>query len=221
MAMEVKKYYLPPTALIPNSPRPLLHYPGFLSKQCAQSPNAAAVECYHLFEANGWHTQWVFRYGATQTSHYHSRAHECMVVLTGSATIRFGVADTVDDLEQSTHGSGSEEGGVEIQASAGDVFVIPAGVAHKTYDAAPQESLALLTPGDGHSLGTQDVTGSLAAIQFNGFTMMGAYPAAGGEWDFAKGGEDVGQFDRVWGVGKPARDPILGEASEGIRGVWQ
>ncbi|KAI0594487.1 hypothetical protein F4775DRAFT_573919 [Biscogniauxia sp. FL1348] len=220
MTVKVKKYYLPPTSLVPNSPRPLLHYPGFLSEKCAQSPNAAAVECYGLFKANGWHTQWVIRYSTTQTSHYHSRAHECMVVLSGSATIRFGVADTDADLEQSTYGAGREEGGVEIQAAAGDVFVIPAGVAHKTHDAVPRTPFAILTPGDGHAINARDPRAALAEIELSGFTMMGAYPE-GGEWDFAEGGQDVGHFDKVWDVGKPAKDPILGEAEEGLGGLWQ
>ncbi|KAI5926857.1 hypothetical protein F4810DRAFT_653840 [Camillea tinctor] len=143
-----------------------------------------------------------------------------MAVLTGSATIRFGVADKGDDLEQSTFGSAREEGGIEIQATAGDVFVIPAGIAHKTYAAEPAAPFAFLTPGDGHSINVQDPRGSLAEIEFSGFTMIGAYPA-GGEWNFAKGGEDIGHFDDVWSVDKPVRDPILGEAEEGLRGLWQ
>jgi len=219
--VEVKKYHLAPTALMPNSPQPLLHYPGLLTgtRECS------AAKVHDLFARNGWTTQWIFRYGPTQDAHYHSSVHECMVVLSGSATIRFGVADTDhDDLQASTHGSAYEEGGVEISASAGDVFVLPAGTAHKTFDTAPPAEFTLLTPGEGHGIETKDGEGvreALEKIQLDGFTMIGAYPKDGGEWDFAVGGEDVGKFERVWAVPKPELDPVIGKAGEGICGQWQ
>ena len=156
--VEVRKYQLSPTKLIPNSPRPLLHYPGFLNRP--ELCTAAAV--HDLYTRNGWDTQWIFRYGPTQASHYHSEAHECMTVLTGEATIRFGVADTSSDLEESTHGSGQENGGVELYAKAGDVFILPAGTAHKTFDTTPGK-FALLTPGDGHHIEADDAREALKA----------------------------------------------------------
>ena len=221
--VEVKKYHLPPTALMPNSPQPLLHYPGFLSQETTtKGKDSVAIQAHDLFAKNGWETQWVFRYGQTQTSHYHSGVHECMAVLTGNARIRFGVADTVDDMEENTHGSGREEGGVEIDARAGDVFVVPAGVAHKTFDTTPAE-FALLTPGDGHHVMAKDgsVRDALKDVKLDGFTMVGAYPRGGGRWDFAVGGEDEGEYEKVWTVPKPGNDPVLGKAKEGLCGQWQ
>ncbi|KAI1340714.1 hypothetical protein F5Y15DRAFT_49449 [Xylariaceae sp. FL0016] len=220
MVVAPNKYHVPPTALIPNSPYPLLHYPGLLSDRCAASPNAAAVHCHGLLSANGWQTQWAVRYGATQTSHYHSGTHECMVVLSGAATIRFGVADTVADLELSTNGPGREAGGIEIRAEAGDVFVLPAGLAHKTFHPVPEASLAILTPSDGHSFDGKSAEDTLATIDVSGFTMMGAYPVGSRAWDFAKGGDHVGSFEKVWAVAKPTKDPMLGEAEEGLKGAW-
>ncbi|EXJ73199.1 uncharacterized protein A1O5_02959 [Cladophialophora psammophila CBS 110553] len=218
--VEVKKYYLPPTALIPNSPQPLLHYPGLLSS-VDSSHESFASKAHDLFTANGWETQWIFRYGPSQRSHYHSGVHECMAVLTGTATIRFGVADTVSDLEESTHGSGKEEGGIEVPARAGDVFILPAGTAHKTFNASPVTEFKLLTPGDGHAVaGEGSVKDTLASIELSGFTMIGAYPKGGGQWDFAKGGEDVGKFEKVWSVAKPENDPVLGKADQGLCGQW-
>ncbi|KAI0174093.1 hypothetical protein BJ166DRAFT_511069 [Pestalotiopsis sp. NC0098] len=217
---ETRKYFLSPTPLIPNSPQPLLHYPGFLSREIEQSPNAAAVSCHKLFESNGWTTQWIFRYGPTQRSHYHSTAHECMVVLTGTARIRFGVADTADDLEASTHGVAREGGGVELDARAGDVFVIPAGVAHKTYDTRPETEFALLTPGRGHAIAAEDKCRALAGIELSGFTMMGAYPAGAEDWDHPVGGEHVGRFEEVWRTGKPVKDPVLADSDGGLVGLW-
>ena len=215
--VEVKQYQLPPTPLIPNSPQPLLHYPKLLSSESDCVPS----KVYDRFSEKGWEVQWIFRYGSTQTSHYHSQVHECMAVLSGSATIRFGVADTVSDLEESTHGSGKEEGGIELQARAGDVFVLPAGTAHKTFDTSPADEFKLLTPGDGHHVAAEDVRSALANIKLSGFTMIGAYPKNGGAWDFAKGGENDGEYQKVWTVPKPEKDPVLGRAEEGLFGLWQ
>lgn len=143
-----------------------------------------------------------------------------MAVLSGSATIRFGVADTSNDLEESTHGSAKESGGVEIQANAGDVFILPAGTAHKTYNAKPDAEFALLTPGNGHAIEDENPREALAKIELDGFTMLGAYPHEGGEWDFAIGGENEGGYEAVWDVPMPKHDPVLGDSEEGLKGQW-
>lgn len=215
--VQVKKYYLPPTPLVPNSPQPLLQYPRLLQQETDRRPD----KVNELFDANDWKTQWIFRYGPTQQSHYHSGIHECMVVLSGTATVRFGVADTSNDLEASTYGDAREKGGIEVDARAGDVFVIPAGVAHKTYNTSPGESFALLTPGFGRGVRTDDVEGALGKVALSGFTMMGAYPKNCGTWDFSVGGEDVKDFARCWSISKPERDPVLGLSPEGLYGQWK
>ncbi|OQV03215.1 hypothetical protein CLAIMM_08289 [Cladophialophora immunda] len=214
--VEVKKYYLSPTSLMPNSPYPLLHYPRLL----ADKAECDAAKIQDLFSGNGWQIQWIWRYGPTQTSHYHSKTHECMAVLSGSATIRFGVADTSSDLDASTHGSAKEDGGVELHAEAGDVFIIPAGMAHKTFDTVPSAELKLLTPGDGHRIDAEDVNQALKDIEISGFTMMGAYPQHG-VWDFAVGGDHSGEFEKVWSVPKPENDPVLGPSESGLCGLWK
>ncbi|KAK3677552.1 hypothetical protein LTR78_002402 [Recurvomyces mirabilis] len=212
---QVQTYKLNPTKLIPNSPYPLLHYPGLL----ADIADCNAGEVYELFTGNGWEPQWIYRYGPTQVSHYHSHAHECMAVLTGHATIRFGVADTSDDLEASTNGAAHEDGGVEIEAKAGDVFLLPAGVSHKTYRTNPPAEFKLMTPGDGHHIAADDPKKALSEIELSGFTMLGAYPK-GSAWDSCSGGEHADQMQSVWDVEKPQLDPVLGDAREGIRGLW-
>lgn len=213
---EVRKYQLPPTALMPNSPQPLLHYPGLLPDQDDRRPE----KVHDTYASNGWKTQWIFRYGQTQESHYHSMSHEVMTVLTGTARIRFGVADTSPDLDESTYGDAKEEGGVELEAKAGDVFILPAGTAHKTYNTSPAAEFVLLTPGNGHGIEANDARDALKNIKLDGFTMIGAYPH-GGEWDFAKGGENEGEYEKVWNIPKPARDPVLGDAEEGLCGHWR
>lgn len=224
--VEVKKYHLPPTALVPNSPFPLLHYPGQLSPETTTTTTSTTLtpttidagRVYDLFSDNGWQVQWIFRYGPTQQSHYHSSAHECMAVLSGEATIRFGVADTSSDVDENTHGAGREVGGVEIVAKAGDVFVLPAGTAHKTYDTTPAP-FALLTPGGGRGIDAVDPRKAVCDVDLAGFTMLGAYPQAS-TWDFAVGGECQGRYEQVWAVPKPERDPVLGESPEGLCGLW-
>ncbi|KAI2607169.1 uncharacterized protein GGS25DRAFT_532372 [Hypoxylon fragiforme] len=209
--VQVKQYHLPPTPLIPNSPQPLLHYINLLPSPCPSL-------IHETLDRNAWATQWIYRYGATQPSHYHSRIHEAMVVLSGTATIRFGVADTSPDLHHNTWGSAKEDGGVELAAQPGDVFVIPAGVAHKTFDARPAASLSLLTPGEGRGIPGPE---ALVGIRRDGFTMMGAYPKNCGHWDFSVGGDDVGDFRASWDVPRPERDPFLGDSGEGVVGLWR
>jgi uncharacterized protein YjlB len=214
--VQIRKYYLPPTELMPNSPRPLLHYVGL------QLPSAhgLAVEFYNLFNQNGWKIQWIYRYGSTQRSHYHSGVHECMAVLSGSATIRFGVADTSPDMNDNTYGSAREEGGIEIEAHAGDVFLLPAGTAHKTYNTKPDADFALLTPGDGHCIASEDARAALDNIEFSGFTMLGAYPMNGDCWDFVQGTESSEDRKKAWSVEKPENDPVLGKSENGLCGQW-
>ncbi|CAJ2506481.1 Uu.00g006110.m01.CDS01 [Anthostomella pinea] len=211
-----KTYNLEPTPLVPNSPYPLIHYPRFFG---SDGRNLDALTAYRSFLVNGWETQWIARYGPSQRAHYHSKTHECMTVLSGTATIRFGAADADDDMQTNTNGAGHEGGGVEIHAEPGDVFVIPAGVSHKTFDAKPVAESGFLIPGDGHRTAGGNVEETLKDVKLNGFTMIGAYQH-GGEWDFSVGGEHAGRYETVWSVPKPARDPVLGEEREGLSGLW-
>lgn len=143
-----------------------------------------------------------------------------MAVLSGSATIRFGVADTSEDLEASTNGPAHEDGGVEVHAEAGDVFLIPAGVSHKTHDTSPAAEFELLTPGDGHHIAAEDPRQALVETELSGFTMMGAYPR-GSAWDSCQGGEHAGRMEQVRTLPKPERDPVLGDDPDGLCGLWR
>jgi uncharacterized protein YjlB len=158
-----------------------------------------------------------------------------MVVISGQgATIRFGVADALDwesgKLNIGERGEG-EPGGIDVQAGLGDVFIIPAGVAHKTFRPKPDtKELAFHQPDD-IAQGKADQRlddeseerhrSFFANVPIEGeFMMMGAYPR-GGVWDFAVGGEFEGREGAVWGVDVPREDPVLGERSEGLRGLWK
>jgi uncharacterized protein YjlB len=89
----------------PNSTLPLLIYTAALA-----DPSPEAFEA--LFSENGWQPAW--RASVYTFHHYHSTAHEALGVATGSARLMLG---------------GPE--GREFEVSAGDVIVIPAGVAHR------------------------------------------------------------------------------------------
>uniref|UniRef100_A0A8H7KC52 Cupin type-1 domain-containing protein n=1 Tax=Bionectria ochroleuca TaxID=29856 RepID=A0A8H7KC52_BIOOC len=212
---QVQTYHLPPTDLVPNSPRPLIHYKNVLPR-VKSTGRCSPGDAWQMFEKNGWRVNWLVRYGHTQMSHFHSQAHETMAVLSGTATIRFGVGDTSDDLHANTHGDAWEKGGVTLQAEAGDVFVIPAGVAHKTHNTLPKAAQTLLSPGTGHGIEADDPKKALSEIELDGFTMMGAYN--NGEWDFVVSG---GDYEQVWATPKPLLDPVFADSPKGLRGLWR
>lgn len=232
MPVKVNSYKLPPTPLIPNSPLPLLHYPGLL-KDLVQSPTFVPTQLLDLYAKSGWQTQWIAKYGPDIQSHYHSTTHEAMTVISGhSATIRFGVADAPSwsdgQLPPGARGEGAEQGGLEIQAAIGDVFIIPAGVAHKTFAPVPEStSLVFYEPEDITRGRAGEVSDEIRAesrrcfgdVQIKGeFMMMGAYPY-GGVWDFKVGGDM--EKEEVWRVPVPQKDPVLGDSEEGLVGLWK
>lgn len=234
MAVKSKTYILPPTPLIPNSPYPLIHHPALL-KDTVSDPSFSTIQILDLFRSNGWQTQWLARYGPDIQSHYHSTTHEAMVVVSGgSATIRFGVADAADwspDRYSIGERGDGEEGGLEIEAGLGDVFIIPAGVSHKTFRTnPPTEELNFHQPEDikqGKAAQRLDDESELRHREFfrkvpieGEFMMMGAYPR-GGVWDFAVGGEHDGREGEVWDIKIPERDPVLGMGEEGVTRLWR
>jgi uncharacterized protein YjlB len=98
---------------IPNSKFPLLVYQGAV-KPGFSDPAGIFEE---LFTANKWGGTW--RDGIYTYHHYHSTAHEVLGVFRGAATIQLG-----------------GERGAKQKISAGDVIIIPAGVAHKNLGAS-------------------------------------------------------------------------------------
>lgn len=136
-----------------------------------------------------------------------------MVVLSGRAKILFGVADVGGEDTQ-------EEGGILLEANVGDVFVLPSGLAHKTHDPDPSAPLQRLSPGDGHHVDDEEMRAAMSTVQLSGFTMLGAYPIDGNEWDFAMGGDSQGRYEEVWSVPNPEYDPVLGKSEEGICTQW-
>ena len=87
----------------PNSPLPLIVY------RQALAADASAMERH--FRQHGWSNAW--RDGIYWFHHFHSIAHEVLGIAGGHATVAFGGPS-----------------GEIVPIAAGDVVVIPAGVAH-------------------------------------------------------------------------------------------
>ena len=154
---EPETYLLADDGMFPNSRRPVLVYRSVLA-----TPEASAFE--RMFEANGWSSSW--RNGLYTVHHYHSTAHEVLGIYSGRVTARLG-----------------GERGRSVTLAAGDVAVIPAGVAHKN---------------DGASAD---------------FRVVGAYPlGTSPDMQYGKPGERPGTDRSIARVGLPTADPVRGGA---------
>ena len=121
---SVEQHLFADDGIVPNNPRlPLIVYRAVLDT----GPGAAAA-CEALFAANGWSGGW--RGGVYPYHHYHSTAHEALGIVAGSAQVRLG-----------------GEGGAVVALHAGDVVVIPAGVAHKGEATSPDLLIVGAYPG--------------------------------------------------------------------------
>lgn len=213
---EPISYNIKPTKLIPNSPKPLLLYKGCFLLDNGEIDLRMA---YDTFTRNGWDVQWVNRYGHYQLSHYHPKTHEVMVVVSGPGTIRWGAADLDNDAEKHTYGDAYEQDCLQFDVDVGDVFVIPAGVAHKSFDVRSKDlDVVGLTGGSGHWVEAQDPRRAVGELRLSGFMMMGAYPKGNG-WSWGTGGDDLGDFEGVWNLPNPEADPVVG-GQGGIGRYW-
>ena len=94
--------------IFPNSALPLLFYRQAIVTD--EKDSASSIE--KRFAENEWTNSW--RDGVYPFAHYHSTSHEVLGVYSGSANLRLG----------GDHGK-------TVEVHAGDVIVIPAGVAHQ------------------------------------------------------------------------------------------
>ena len=106
----------------PNSSLPLLIY------RRAILADADAIE--QRFERNGWSNTW--RNGVFPFHHFHSNAHEALGVAAGELRVGFG-----------------GPAGTVLTIRAGDVIVIPAGVAHCNRGQSPGPLIVGAYPGGG------------------------------------------------------------------------
>jgi uncharacterized protein YjlB len=110
--------------IFPNSPLSLLRYRQAVITD-ARDP-ASIFE--RRFAENDWTNSW--RDGVYSFPHYHSTAHEVLGVYSGAATLRLGGG----------HGK-------NVEVHAGDVIVIPAGVAHQNIGASDDFGVVGAYPG--------------------------------------------------------------------------
>jgi uncharacterized protein YjlB len=110
--------------IFPNSPLPLLFYWHAIATN-AKDPATVFEKC---FAENDWTNTW--RNGVYSFPHYHSTSHEVLGVYSGAATLRLG-----------------GEHGENVEVQAGDVIVIPAGVAHQNIGASDDFGVVGAYPG--------------------------------------------------------------------------
>jgi uncharacterized protein YjlB len=110
--------------IFPNSPLPLLFYRNAV----AFDGRDAASVFEERFAKNDWTNSW--RDGVYSFPHYHSTSHEVLGVYSGVATLRVG-----------------GKPGKQVEVHAGDVIVIPAGVAHQNIDASDDFGVVGAYPG--------------------------------------------------------------------------
>jgi uncharacterized protein YjlB len=143
----------------PNNGRlPLCLYKGVI--KLTGKDGASLIE--DTFHRNKWGRSW--RNGIYSIHHYHSTAHEVLGVYSGTADVQFG-----------------GERGTSYQVQAGDVVVIPAGVAHNCQKASSD------------------------------FQVVGAYPAGQiYDMCYGNEGERPRTDGNIARVSDPVTDPVYG-----------
>lgn len=104
--------------LVPNNRLPLVIYKSAV--EVNNDHPEAAIE--KLFGANRWGGMW--RNGIYDYLHYHATVHEALGIARGHARVRFG-----------------GDAGAEIELSAGDVAILPAGTGHQCLAASDDFSV--------------------------------------------------------------------------------
>lgn len=165
--MKPDTFYLEDDGQIPNNSLPLLVYRDVFDDR--GSEGARWLE--KRFRQNNWTNSW--RNGVFSYHHYHSNTHEVLGVYLGSAKLHMG-----------------GESGINIDVSAGDIIIIPAGVGHK-------------------NLGSS-----------RDFGVVGAYPNGSSYDLKTGKARERPQADRnIKQVPKPATDPLTGEDG-GLLEIW-
>ena len=124
--VEPEQFSFKDDGVFPNSVLPVLLYRQAFKTEIGD--RACAIE--QRFAENDWSNSW--RNGVYSFAHYHSTTHEVLGAYGGAATLRLG-----------------GEHGKTVEVHAGDVIVIPAGVAHQNIGASADFAVVGAYP-DGH-----------------------------------------------------------------------
>lgn len=129
--MKAEKHLFKDDGKIPNNKLPLLLY----KQATKERGEEAAVWFEEKFAKNNWKNSW--RNGIFDYHHYHSNTHEVLGIYSGTALLKLG-----------------GERGKELRVSAGDVIVIPAGVAHKNLESEDFGVVGAYPEGKEHDMNT-------------------------------------------------------------------
>jgi uncharacterized protein YjlB len=169
--MKRQLHYLTvkPNAVFPNNTNlPVLHYIRVLNVKLF----FAGFRIRQLFRRNGWTNNW--KAGIFEYDHYHSNTHEAMAVIKGKTTLLLG-----------------GKGGKKLEIAAGDVVIIPAGVAHC-------------------NLGKE-----------NDVVCIGGYPQGKDfDMKYGHAGERPQADRNIERLGIPQKDPVFGN-SDGLIKLWK
>lgn len=102
-------YYFDDDVVTPNNHLPVLVYKNVLT----EIKEDLATYLEKIFQQNNWTGNW--RDIVLDKDHYHSTTHEVLGISKGSVNLQLGGAK-----------------GKQFSVSAGDVLIIPAGVAHRS-----------------------------------------------------------------------------------------
>ncbi|KUI62806.1 Uncharacterized protein YjlB [Cytospora mali] len=111
-SLRVSQHSIPSHERLPNSS--ILNKPLLIYHSVFTNPSASAIES-HLTSIGVVTPQW--RYSMYPTTHFHSTTHEVLCVSSGKARLCFGGEDNPERVEPTVQ--------------AGDVMVLPAGMAHR------------------------------------------------------------------------------------------
>jgi len=141
-----------------NRHLPLLVYQGAFSFRRGLDPKLIEK----TFSSNAWVGSW--RNGLYPFHHYHSTAHEVLGIYSGSVRVQLG-----------------GEAGLKLAAGAGDVLILPAGLAHKNLWSS------------------------------HDFRVVGAYPqGTTWDMNYGKTGERPAVDENIALVPLPENDPVYG-----------
>jgi uncharacterized protein YjlB len=165
--IEVQSFMLEDDGTFPNNPTlPVVVYP-----QAIAGREDPVTFCRQRLQENGWGGTWVN--GVFGHHHYHSNAHEFLGFVSGHATLALGGPN-----------------GVQVEVSAGDVAILPAGTAHRRLDSSSD------------------------------FRVVGAYPGGMAyDMNTGEPGEREAACERITRVPVPDADPLFGEEGP-LRQLW-
>lgn len=172
---EPEQYPVRRNAHCPNSQFPVLVYRNVLPTPVDEESTS------EFLQRNQWEKKGTW--GAIMAKHFHPNTHECYGIFQGSSELVFG------------EGGADEVGtGVRCTVSAGDVVVVPAGVAHASVTSADD------------------------------YKYIGVYPEGSPKWRSEYGKRAVEDDDpllnEIGAVPVPVCDPVYGHQGPAVK-IWK